>query len=168
MKTPTLHTISEHPEGPIWHAAIGRVIVSFGTLERVLLSWADAFAPNAKLMQKHHKHGMKEIAPALRRVLETKSSRIPRAKFEKAMAAIAEAISLTNDSNDAAHGWLESADDTDDGPGGFFVARIDSRPKLIHGVRDVEWLNDAARRMRDSARRTHVAMEAILKSRAFF
>jgi hypothetical protein len=53
MKVPSLQTVSGRPEGPLWHAAIGRVVVTFGTLERLLLAWADSFAPDMKLMQKH-------------------------------------------------------------------------------------------------------------------
>jgi hypothetical protein len=163
MKVLVLKTLSGHADGPIWHAAIGRVVVTFGTLERVLLGWADAFAPNMKLMQKHHKHGMKEIAAALRRVIETRSSRIPKIVFDEAMAAIAEAVLLTADRNDAAHGWLEIAD----GHIRFFVPKIDSRPKVVIGVRDVEWLNGAAKRIRDSTTRNHAAMEAIAKRHVF-
>lgn len=163
MSTPRLQTLSRHPEGPAWHAAIGSVVVAFGTLERVLLSWADTFAPDMKLMQKHHKGGMKQIAPVLRRVLETKSSRISKPLFDEAMAAIAEAISLTQDRNDAAHGWIEIVD----GHFRFFVPKIDSPAKPLHGVRDVEWLNGVAKRIRNSTTRTHAAMEAIEKRRVF-
>jgi hypothetical protein len=163
MKALVLKTLSRHPDGAIWHAAIGRVVVTFGTLERVLLGWADAFAPDMKLMQKHHKDGMKQIAPALRRVIETRSSRIPKVVFDEAMAAIAEAVSLTADRNDAVHGWLEIAN----GRIRFFVPKIDSRPKLVVGVRDVEWLNDAAKRIRDSTTRNHAALGAIAKCHVF-
>src|SRR5688572_32884508 len=107
MKLPSLQTVTGHPDGPPWQAAIGRVVVNFGTLERVLLTWADTFAPDMKLMQKHHKSGMKQIAPALRRVIESKSRRIPKAFFDEAMDAIAEAIALTDTRNTASHGRLE-------------------------------------------------------------
>jgi hypothetical protein len=163
MKVLVLKTLSRHPDGPTWNAAIGRVVVTFGTLERVLLAWSDAFAPDMKLMQKHHKGGMKQIAPALRRVIETRSSRIPKIVFDEAMAAIAEAVSLTVDRNDAAHGWLEIAA----GHIRFFVPNIDSRPKLVHGVRDIEWLNGVAKRIRDATTRNHAAMEAIAKRHVF-
>jgi hypothetical protein len=157
MKTPSLQTVTGHPEGRPWQAAIGRVIVNFGTLERVLLTWADTFAPDMKLMQKHHKSGMKQIAPALRRVIESKSSRIPKALFDEAMDAIAEAIALTAERNEAAHGWLEIAD----GHFRFFVPQTDRRPKLVSESRDIGWLADVAKRIRDATDRSHAAMERI-------
>ena len=137
-------------------------MVTFGTLERVLLSWADSFAPDMKLMQKHHKSGMKQIAPALRRLIESKSSRISKSVFDEAMAAIAEAIALTAERNEAAHGWLEVAD----GHFRFFVPQIDSREKVVY-ARDIEWLNGVAKRNRDAATRCHAIMEAIAKRDVF-
>ena len=116
-----------------------------------------------KLMQKHHKSGMKQIAPALRRVIESKSSRIPKAVFDEAMAVIAEAIALAPERNDAAHGWLEIAD----GHFRFFVPRTDSRPKLIRGERDIEWLTGVAKRIREATNRSHAAMEDIAKRHVF-
>ena len=163
MKAPSLQTVTGHPDGPPWQAAIGRVVVNFGTLERVLLTWADTFAPDMKLMQKLHKSGMKQIAPALRRAIESKSSRIPKAAFDEAMAAIAEAIALTTERNDAAHGWLEIAD----GNFRFFVPKIDSRAKVVHGARDIEWLTGVAKRIREATNRSHAAMEAIAKRHVF-
>lgn len=163
MKAPTLQTVTGHPDGPPWQAAIGRVVVNFGTLERVLLTWADTFAPDMKLMAKHHKSGLKQIAPALRRAIESKSSRIPKAVFDEAMAAIAEAIALTTERNNAAHGWLEIAD----GHFRFFVPKTDGRPKLVHGARDIEWLTGVAKRIREATNRSHAAMEAIAKRRVF-
>jgi hypothetical protein len=163
VKAPSLQTVTGHPDGPTWQAAIGRVVVNFGTLERVLLTWADTFAPDMKLMQKHHKAGMKQIAPALRRVVESKSSRIPKADFDEAMAAIAEAIALTAERNEAAHGWLELAD----GKFRFFVPKIDGGPKLICGARDIEWLTGVAKRIRAATDRSHAAMEAIAKRHVF-
>ena len=163
MKAPLLQTVTGHPEGRSWQAAIGRVIVNFGTLERVLLTWADTFAPDMKLMQKHHKSGMKQIAPALRRVIESKRSRIPKALFDEAMTAIAEAIALTAERNEAAHGWLEIAD----GHFRFFVPKIDSRPKTVYGARDIAWLTGVAKRIREATNRSHAAMEAIAKRQVF-
>jgi hypothetical protein len=163
MKAPSLQTVTGHPDGPPWQAAIGRVVVNFGTLERVLLTWADTFAPDMNLMEKHHKSGLKQIAPALRRVIESKSSRIPKAVFDEAMAAIAEAIALTAERNDAAHGWLEIAD----GHFRFFVPKTNGPPNLDHGVRDIEWLTGVAKRIREATNRSHVAMEAIAKRRVF-
>jgi hypothetical protein len=163
MKPPSLQTVTGHPDGPPWQAAIGRVVVNFGTLERVLLTWADTFAPDLKLMQKHHKSGLKQIAPALRRVIESKSSKIPKAVFDEAMAAIAEAIVLTAERNDAAHGWLEIAD----GHFRFFVPKTDGPPKSAHGTRDIEWLTDVAKRIRAATDRSHAAMAAIAKRHVF-
>lgn len=163
MKAPSLQTVTGHPDGPPWQAAIGRVVVNFGTLERVLLTWADTFAPDLKLMQKHHKSGLKQIAPALRRVIESKSSKIPKAVFEEAMTAIAEAIVLTAERNDAAHGWLEIAD----GHFRFFVPKTDGHPKSAHGTRDIEWLTGVAKRIRKATDRSHAAMEAIAKRHVF-
>jgi len=163
MKAPSLQTVTGHPEGPPWQAAIGRVVVNFGTLERVLLTWADTFAPDMKLMQKHHKSGMKQIAPALRRVIESKSSRVPKAVFDEAMAAIAEAIALTAERNDAAHGWLEIAD----GHFRFFLPQTDGRPKLVPEPRDIEWLTGVAKRIREATDRSHAAMEDIAKRHVF-
>lgn len=163
MKAPTLQTVTGHPDGPPWQAAVGRVVVNFGTLERVLLTWADTFAPDMKLMKKHHKSGMKQIAPALRRVIESKSSRIPKAVFDEAMAAIAEAIALTAERNEAAHGWLEIAD----GHFRFFLPKTDGRPKLVHGTRDIAWLTAVAKRIRDATTRSHAAMEIIAESHVF-
>jgi 5,10-methenyltetrahydromethanopterin hydrogenase len=163
MKAPSLQTVTGHPEGPPWQAAIGRVVVNFGTLERVLLTWADTFAPEMKLMQKHHKSGMKQIAPALRRVIESKSSRIPKAVFDEAMAAIAEAIALTAERNEAAHGWLEIAD----GHFRFFAPKSDSRPKSVDKLQDIEWLTGVAKRIREATTRSHTAMENIAKRHVF-
>jgi len=163
MKIPSLQTVTGHPDGPTWQAAIGRVVVNFGTLERVLLTWADTFAPEMKLMQKHHKAGMKQIAPALRRVIESKSSRIPKAVFDEAMAAIAEAISLTAERHEAAHGWLEIAN----GQFRFFQPKTDGHLKLVHGARDIAWLTGVAKRIREATNRNQVAMEAIAKRHVF-
>jgi len=163
MKTSALQTVTGHPDGPPWQAAIGRVVVNFGTLERVLLTWADTFAPDMKLMQKHHKSGMKQIAPALRRLIESKSSRIRKAVFDEAMAAIAEAISLTAERNDAAHGWLEIAG----GHFRFFQPKTDDRPKSVHGARDIEWLTGVAKRIREATTRCDAAMEVIAKLHVF-
>jgi hypothetical protein len=163
MKIPSLQTVTGHRDGPTWQAAIGRVVVNFGTLERVLLTWADTFAPEMKLMQKHHKAGMKQIAPALRRVIESKSSRIPKAVFDEAMAAIAEAISLTAERHEAAHGWLEIAN----GQFRFFQPKTDGHLELVHGARDIEWLTGVAKRIREATNRNQVAMEAIAKRHVF-
>jgi hypothetical protein len=163
MKAPLLQTVTGHPEGPPWQAAIGRVIVNFGTLERVLLTWADTFAPDMKLMQKHHKSGMKQIAPALRRIIESKSSRIPKALFDEAMDAIAEAIALTAERNEAAHGWLEIAD----GHFRFFVPKTDRRPKSVSELRDIDWLTGVAKRIREATNRSHAALEKIAARQVF-
>ena len=107
--------------------------------------------------------GHRPDAPALRRVVESKSSRIPKADFDEAMAAIAEAIALTAERNEAAHGWLELAD----GKFRFFVPKIDGGPKLICGARDIEWLTGVAKRIRAATDRSHAAMEAIAKRHVF-
>jgi len=163
MEAPALQTVTGHQDGPPWQAAIGRVVVNFGTLERVLLTWADTFAPDMKLMQKHYRSGMKQIAPALRRVLESKSSRIPKSVFDEAMAAIAEAIALTAERNNAAHGWLEIAD----GHFRFFLPKTESRPKSVHEPRDIAWLTGVAKRIREATNRSHAAMQEIAKRHVF-
>ena len=79
------------------------------------------------------------------------------------MAAIAEAISLTAERNEAAHGWLEIAD----GHFRFFQPKTDGRPKLVHGTRDIDWLTGVAKRIRDATTRSHAAMEVIAELRVF-
>ena len=66
------------------------------------------------------------------------------------MAAIAEAIALTAERNDAAHGWLEIAD----GHFRFFLPKTDGRPKLVHEPRDIEWLTGVAKRIREATNRS--------------
>jgi hypothetical protein len=56
--------------------------------------------------------------------------------FDEAMDAIAEAIALTAERNEAAHGWLQIAD----GHFRFFVPQTDSRPTLVRESRDIDWL----------------------------
>jgi hypothetical protein len=99
---------------------------------------------------------------ALRRLIESKSSRIHKPVFDEAMAAIAEAISLTAERNDAAHGWLEIAD------GHFrFFQPLTDRPKLVHGTRDVDWLTGVAKRIREATTRCNAVMEVIAKLHVF-
>jgi hypothetical protein len=167
MSQPKLVTLTNHPDGRRWHAAIGRVVVTFGTLERLLLSYAELFAPTLGLLRKHHKDDMKAIAPALKRVIESRANLLPRLLYKEVMAGIVEAESLIQARNDAAHGWLQTKDDTEPGPIGFFVAKKDSRPKRVFGVRELEWLNEVAKRIRDNTRRNHAALTAIARTDVF-
>ena len=147
MPRPVLNTLALHPARQAWHTAIGQAVVAFGTLERLMLEWAAELAHDPSLLKTFHKAAMKSIAPALQRVLRAAKGRLPKAEFEDAMGAISEAIALVDDRNDVAHGWLGTDDDTPSGQIAFLVAKKDHRPKLVTGVRDLDWVNDVGRRI---------------------
>jgi len=98
---------ADTPETQIvaWHALVGRACVSFAALERVLLQWVAALANDAAMAQRLFQQDMKAIAPALRRQIQRFRQKMPKDRYDAALAAVEAAEELIEYRNDIAHSW---------------------------------------------------------------
>ena len=161
MTRPVLNVLKKHELAEQWHSAIGQVVVSFGTLERLMLHWAAEFDGNPKLLKKHHKNGMKEIAPELRRVLQRRRQRLPLPQLEKALEEIKQAEALTQVATTLPMaGWgLTMTRPMVESPS--WLRKEDERPKLVTGVRDLAWLLGAGHRINAAVQRMERALTSL-------
>jgi hypothetical protein len=136
-----------HPEEQQWHSAIGRAVVSFGTLERQLLYWVAGVRKNPDMVKAYHKVDMKKIVELLEDSLESYQKRLPPDDYREAIRLVHEARRLVQDRNDVAHGWLSTMNDRPDGHICLMLAKKDPRPFLVFAKRDLAWIRDVADRI---------------------
>jgi hypothetical protein len=136
-----------HPEEQQWHSAIGRAVVSFGTLERQLLYWVAGVRQNPDIVKAYHKADMKKIVELVEDSLESYQKRLPADDYSEAITLLREARGLVQDRNDIAHGWLSTSNDQPDGQICLMLAKKDPRPFLVFARRDLTWISGVADRI---------------------
>jgi hypothetical protein len=136
-----------HPEEQLWHSAIGRAVVAFGTLERQLLYWVAGVRQNPDLVKAYHKEDMKAIVELVERSLESYKTRLPSDDYREATRLLGEARNMVQDRNDIAHGWLSTFNDEPDGQICLMLAKKDRRPFLVFAKRDLAWISGVAVRI---------------------
>ena len=95
--------ITADPGTKRWMMELGRGIVFFGVLERLMLDWAALLRCDPKLLAKHQKSDMKKIARLLHKAVQDSNHGVPPAARKRALAAVKRAERLTNPRNDIAH-----------------------------------------------------------------
>jgi hypothetical protein len=83
-----------HPEEQQWHSAIGRAVVSFGTLERHLLYRAAGVRQNYDLSKAYHKEDMKKIVELVVGSLESYKQRLSPEDYGEATRLLSDAPTL--------------------------------------------------------------------------
>lgn len=159
IKPSALVIAKDERQGAEWHRAIGRAVVYFGILERVMLHWAATLRNDQQILEALHMASMSAIAPRLTQALEYWRHRLPKDLMDEALAAVAEAESHTDHRNDVAHAWLGSPDDRHGV--WLLVAKRDQRPIRVTAGRSIQWLVEFAKRLKSTLQRVDSAMASV-------
>jgi hypothetical protein len=149
-----------------WMMELGRSIVFFGVLERLMLDWAAVLRRDPKLLVKHHKDDMKKIAPLLRRAVQHWAHTVPPAVRNRALATVARAEALTNPRNDIAHSRIEFMP-TKDGmhaPVALLIAKPLRAGRRVFALRRFEWLATFVQEAKETTKEMETAMESLAEA----
>jgi len=146
-----------------WMMELGRAIVFFGVLERLMLDWVVLLRSDPKLLAGHHKADMKKIAPLLRKAVQDSAHAVPTAARNRALAAVKRAEKLANPRNDIAHSRVEfmPAQDGTHVPIGLVIAKPLRAGRKVFGLRRFEWLAEFVQEAKATTKEMHAAMEGL-------
>jgi len=155
--------VTTDPGTKRWMMELGRAIVFFGVLERLMLDWAALLCNDPKLLAKHHKADMKKIAPLLHKVVQRFAHAVPPAARSRALAAVKRAERLTNPRNDIAHSRVEfmPAQDGTHVPVGLVIAKPMRAGRRVFALRRFEWLAEFVQEAKTTTREIQAAMEGL-------
>lgn len=155
--------VTTDPGTKRWMMELGRAIVFFGVLERLMLDWAALLRNDSKLLAKHHKADMKKIAPLLHQAVQHRAHAVPPAARNRALAAVKRAERLTNPRNDIAHSRVEFMP-TQDGthvPVGLVIAKPLRAGRRVFAMRWFEWLAEFVQEAKSTTKEMQAAMEGL-------
>jgi len=155
--------VTTDPGTKRWMMELGRAIVFFGVLERLMLDWAALLRGDPKLLAKHHKDEMKKIAQLLRKAVKHWAHAVPPDVRDRVLASITRAESLTNPRNDIAHSRVEfmPAKDGVHVPVALLVAKPLRAGRRVFALRRFEWLAAFVQEAKATTKELHVAIESL-------
>ncbi|MGH8287056.1 MAG: hypothetical protein ACRETT_15005 [Steroidobacteraceae bacterium] len=167
-KIPGFHIIVTKDAGTKqWMMEIGRAIVFFGVLERLMLDWAAQLRGDKRLLVKYHNADIKRIAPLLRRGVLRWKHALPRQIVVEALESIKRAEGLSGSRNDVAHSRVEFGLTNTGGqvPIGLLIARRPRQGRRVFALRRLEWLTDFVQQTKQTTKDVQNAMEAVANAR---
>lgn len=146
-----------------WMMELGRAIVFFGVLERLMLDWAALLRSDPKLLARHHKADMKKIVRLLHKAVQDSDHAVPAATRKRALAAVKRAERLTNPRNDIAHSRVKfmPAQDGTHVPIGLVIAKPLRAGRRVFGLRRFEWLAEFVQEVKTTTKEMQAAMEGL-------
>ena len=155
--------VTTDPGTKRWMMELGRAIVFFGVLERLMLDWAALLRSNPKLLARHHKADMKKIAHLLHKAVQDSDHAVPLAARNRALAAVKRAERLANPRNDIAHSRVKfmPAQDGTHVPIGLVIAKPLRAGRRVFGLRRFEWLAEFVQEAKATTKEMHAAMEGL-------
>lgn len=155
--------ITADPGTKRWMMELGRGIVFFGVLERLMLDWAALLRCDPKLLAKHQKSDMKKIARLLHKAVQDSNHGVPPAARKRALAAVKRAERLTNPRNDIAHSRVRfmPAQDGTHVPIGLVIAKPLRAGRRVFALRRLEWLVEFVQEAKATTKEMQAAMEGL-------
>ena len=146
-----------------WMMELGRAIVFFGVLERLMLDWAALLRCDPKLLARHQKADMKKIARLLHKAVQDSDHRVLQAVRNRALAAVRRAERLTNPRNDIAHSRVRfmPAQDGTHVPIGLVIAKPLRAGRKVFALRRFEWLVEFVQEAKATTKEMQAAMEGL-------
>ena len=155
--------ITADPGTKRWMMELGRGIVFFGVLERLMLDWAALLRCDPTLLAKHQKSDMKKIARLLHKAVQDSNHGVPPAARKRTLAAVKRAERLTNPRNDIAHSRVKfmPAQDGTHVPIGLVIAKPLRAGRRVFALRRLEWLVEFVQEAKATTKEMQAAMEGL-------
>ena len=155
--------VTTDPGTKRWMMELGRAIVFFGVLERLMLDWAALLRSDPKLLARHHKADIKKIARLLHKAVQDSDHAVPPAARNRALAAVKRAERLTNPRNDIAHSRVKfmPAQDGTHVPIGLVIAKPTRAGRRVFALRRFEWLAEFVQEAKATTKEMQAAMEGL-------